>query len=271
MPLTAGELDALLGGLVHALANAQTPLATNLASLRRDIAGLVALVEAWTEAAQRPSGLTPADLAALQAQREALYLEPLGPTLDGLVSDMSEGLRRSQTLLRAARPLGRWWAPSRVEFNLVDWWSKLPSACAPWPDVEVSFSPPAEASAVGGARVVGDPAQLSEAVVQLVRNAQRATHERAGASVHVTLTVNADTWQVRVNDQGAGKTPALTAALAVPFGAAAADRVGIGLTLVQWVARTHGGHLTLEDATTGGLEACLSLSREGAPWSEPRS
>ena len=68
MPLTAGELDALLGGLVHALANAQTPLATNLASLRRDVAGLVALVEAWTEAAQRPSGLTPADLAALLHQ-----------------------------------------------------------------------------------------------------------------------------------------------------------------------------------------------------------
>jgi signal transduction histidine kinase len=119
--------------------------------------------------------------------------------------------------------------------------------------------------------VVGDPAQLSEAVVQLVRNAQRATHERAGTSVQVTLTANADAWQVRVIDQGAGKTPALTAALAVPFGAAAADRVGIGLTLARWVARTHGGHLTLEDASTGGLEACLSLSRKGAPWSEPRS
>jgi hypothetical protein len=271
MSLTGPELDALLGGLVHALANAQTPLATNLSSLRRDVAGLVALVEAWTAAAQRPGGLTAADLAALQAQREALYLEPLGPTLDGLMSDMGEGLRRSQTLLRAARPLGRWWAPAGIVFDLAEWWSRLPTAGAPWPGVEVSFSPPAEASVVGETRVFGDPAHLTEAVSQLVRNAQRATAERAGAGVQVALTVEVDAWHVRVTDQGPGKTPALITALAVPFGAAAADRVGIGLTLVQWVARTHGGCLTLEDAATGGLEACLSLSRGGASWSEPRS
>lgn len=271
MSLTGPELDALLGGLVHALANAQTPLATNLSSLRRDVAGVVALLEAWTVAVQRPGGPTASDLAALQAQRAALYLEPLGPTLDGLISDMGEGLRRSQALLRAARPLARWWAPERAVLDLGAWWSGLPSACAPWPGVDVHFATRDGGTALGGIRVVGDATHLTEAVSQLVRNAQRATAERAGRSVHVELAVETDTWQVRVTDQGPGKTPALIAALDVPFGAAAADRVGIGLTLVQWVARTHGGRLTLEDAASGGLEACLSLSRGGASWSEPRS
>jgi len=270
--LTERELDALLGGLVHALANAQTPLATHLVSLRRDIAGLVALVEAWKSAAQQPGGLSAADLAALQAQREDLHLEPLGPTLDGLMSDMDEGLRRMQALLRAARPLGRWWSPARAEFSLGAWWSVLPSACPPWPGVDVRFSSTDDARTLDERVAFGDPTHLTEAVVQLVRNAQRATQEWAGTRVEVALASEASgAWRVRVTDQGPGKSPALIAALGVPFGAASASRVGIGLTLVQWIARTHGARLTLEDGFSGGLEACLSLSHEGASWSEPRS
>jgi signal transduction histidine kinase len=45
-------------------------------------------------------------------------------------------------------------------------------------------------------------------------------------------------------------------------GSTAAGGTGLGLTIAQSIAATHGGTLTLRNRTTGGLEAELVLPRE---------
>ncbi|MFZ4736338.1 MAG: sensor histidine kinase [Bradymonadia bacterium] len=269
MSLSADELDELLGGLVHALANATTPLGTNLLSLRRDLADLVDLLDGWERVATDPGGPNPVHVAELRARRAALQLEPLGPTLARVVIDMQTSVRRAQNLLRAARPLARWQTPEPRAFDLGTWFDETLAGHLPEPGVRRIVA--RRQAAPGRVEYTGDPDHLAEALKHLVRNAETATAAAGQSEVHVTLELGPEAWSVEVQDAGAGLPPGRTALLEGPFAHAGPDRVGIGLTVVRWVVRNHGGHLTIEPVRAGGLRVRMTFECGAVVWSERRS
>lgn len=98
--------------------------------------------------------------------------------------------------------------------------------------------------------VAADPDLLALAVRNLIDNA--IVH--GGNGIEVTVADGA----VTVRDHGPGLDPNL----ADPFArgeTGAGGRHGIGLSLVQWVARAHNGSATIEPAEGGGVVATLGL------------
>jgi signal transduction histidine kinase len=269
MSLSNDELDELLGGLVHALANATTPLGTSLASLRRDVADVVGLLDAWERIATQPGGPDPAEVSQLRARRAALQLEPMGPTLARLMIEMQSSVRRAQNLLRAARPLARWQRTEPRSFDLGAWFDDTLAGLLSEPTVRRVVARREETS--GSVEAFGDPEQLAEALRHLVRNAETATARQGNTEVQVTLEVGPSAWSVEVQDAGAGLPPGGMALLEGPFAHAGPDRVGIGLTVVRWVMRNHGGRLTVEPGEASGLRVRMVFEGGAGAWSERRS
>jgi signal transduction histidine kinase len=106
--------------------------------------------------------------------------------------------------------------------------------------------------------VHADPVLLARAVRNLLDNGVR--HNVAGGSLRVTTHGT----RLVVESTGPELDPATVALLTEPFYRGAASRttsegVGLGLAIVESVALTHGGALTLAPRVGGGLIATLAL------------
>ena len=108
------------------------------------------------------------------------------------------------------------------------------------------------------------PQALRRAVANLVENALR--HAGSDKPVDVSLHSEAKEIRIEVADRGPGIPPAEAERLKLPFtrlenartGAAGA---GLGLAIVERIARSHGGRLELRPRDGGGLVAALVLPR----------
>lgn len=103
----------------------------------------------------------------------------------------------------------------------------------------------------------GDPDQLEQVLINLIRNAVDAALE-TGGRVFVRHDRTPLTLEIVVRDEGPGLSN--TANLFVPFFTTKRGGSGIGLVLSRQITEAHNGSLTLRNATNGpGCEARLSL------------
>ncbi|WP_437312628.1 PAS domain S-box protein [Sorangium sp. So ce385] len=124
--------------------------------------------------------------------------------------------------------------------------------------------------------VLGDPTRLSQAVSNLLHNANKFTDP--GGRVTVALSVTSESSAVvRVRDTGIGVDPATLARMFEPFSQAdrSLDRsrggLGLGLALVKGLIGLHGGTVSAESGGIGhGTEMvlCLPIERSPGPPSE---
>lgn len=133
-------------------------------------------------------------------------------------------------------------------------------------DLLVQLTPIAEMKDIGlemiqepDVTMVGDPILIQNAVRNLIDNALKYAPAESTISISVSKRPSPN---VEICDQGQGFVPDEIGDLAKRFkrGANVAGIVGsgLGLTIVEDVARAHGGKLTLKNRPQGG--ACVILS-----------
>ena len=113
-----------------------------------------------------------------------------------------------------------------------------------------------------GRSVALDPPKVERILESLLSNARRHTPD--GTNVWVRVVGEADGITLVVEDDGAGIAREHREEVLRPFGRGNDDRVspgtGLGLTLVERLARLHGGHVTVGERDGGGTSIRVYLS-----------
>nr|WP_286945127.1 ATP-binding protein [Pseudomonas sp. UBA6718] len=112
----------------------------------------------------------------------------------------------------------------------------------------------------GDYRLHADPGSLGIALQNLVTNA--VNHSPAGGRLHVRLSADAQRLLLQVEDQGPG-IPAedLERVFERFYSRGTVQGAGLGLAIVQSIARRHAGQIRLRNLDSGGLQASLELPR----------
>ena len=113
--------------------------------------------------------------------------------------------------------------------------------------------------APGLPRVMGDPIQIQQLVVNLVRNAMEAVNGRAAAEVHIVTRSAAGAVELAISDSGPGIAADRLPDLFKAFASSKTTSMGLGLAIAKTIAQNHGGELTA-DPGGEGRGACFTLT-----------
>jgi PAS domain S-box-containing protein len=109
-------------------------------------------------------------------------------------------------------------------------------------------------------QVLGDPAKLTQVLVNLVVNAIDAMREAAcRGEIVITGEQVGERVCVRVIDQGPGLDDRIAGEIFRPFVSTKATGTGLGLTIAKKIIEQHGGSVELGPAPAGGTMAKIEL------------
>ena len=171
-----------------------------------------------------------------------------------LQHNLDELQELTEAVLSAARGTG-----GEIKRN-VDLSALLESICA---DLDDLGEPVSCSAGEDPAPLVCRPNEIRRAVRNLVENAVAY-----GGSASIALAQTATSYEILVEDEGPGIPEADQGRVFEPFVRLEGSRnedtggTGLGLTLVKAIAEGHGGAVTLENRSEGGLRARLRLPRE---------
>ncbi len=123
-----------------------------------------------------------------------------------------------------------------------------------------------------GVAINGLPLELARALANLLANADRYGRDPASGKLSLMVSLQADNREVvlEVADRGPGAAPETLNDLVRPFvrgdnARGGAKGAGLGLAIVERIARAHGGSLQLAANSPTGLRVRLHLPRQSAP------
>ncbi len=106
---------------------------------------------------------------------------------------------------------------------------------------------------------LGDPAQLTQALVNLAINALQAVDEGGRVEMAARLDQLKNAVVLEVRDTGPGVPVERQSAIFEPFFTTKTDGSGLGLWIVQQIAATHGGLARVSNGQHGGAVFALEL------------
>jgi nitrogen fixation/metabolism regulation signal transduction histidine kinase len=141
-------------------------------------------------------------------------------------------------------------APARQSCELVGLLERVVALLSARPEAaDIAWRWELDAPAI---RISADPAQLEQAIVNVVKNAVEAI---AGPGIAGTITIRVTSkiapTRLEIEDTGAGLTPEAQANLFTPFFSTKPAGQGIGLTLVGEILAGHGFDYALERTDRG--------------------
>lgn len=102
-----------------------------------------------------------------------------------------------------------------------------------------------------------DPAQLQQALINLLKNALESGSDPA--AIELRAQAAPGEWRIEVLDRGSGMGEAVLAQALLPFYSTKRGGSGLGLALVREIAEAHGGRLSLAQRPGGGTSVQLVL------------
>lgn len=109
-----------------------------------------------------------------------------------------------------------------------------------------------------------DPAQMQQALLNLLKNAHEASAEADEPSDEVAVRVLPLPGGLRIEvlDRGNGMSEAVLQNALVPFYSTKRNGTGLGLALTREIVEAHGGHLSLHNRSDGGLCVAMQLPQD---------
>jgi hypothetical protein len=198
------------------------------------------------------------ELTLIRPPAEAAFAE-----IDGAVSDVDRVIRIFDALLRLAEIDAGLRRSGFVAFDAVDLAATAVEFYAPAAELK---NIRLQLHAAGPLQVSGDPILLAQALSNLIDNALKYTPE--SGVIDVTIRHRTDERaEIAVTDSGPGIDDSEKTKAVERFYRGDASRgtpgVGLGLSLVQAVAKLHGSSLELSD-TCPGLRVVMALPLFGA-------
>jgi two-component system sensor kinase FixL len=111
-------------------------------------------------------------------------------------------------------------------------------------------------------RAVADPLQISQIVLNALRNAMEALMKVVHREIEVSCSLSQGRAIVRIRDTGPGLAADAIARAGTPFFTTKPTGLGLGISISLSIAAQHGGTLTLKNADVrdgGGAVVELSL------------
>ncbi|HEY4969841.1 MAG TPA: HAMP domain-containing sensor histidine kinase, partial [Steroidobacteraceae bacterium] len=207
-------------------------------------------------------------LAELRSRLEELALirpppEQAFAEIDGAVADVDRVIRIFDALLRLAEIDAGLRRSGFVTLDLADLAANAVEFYAPAAELK---NIDLEFRSDGALPVSGDPILLAQALGNLIDNALKYAPEN-GAIVVAALKSGEAGAEISVSDNGPGIVDGEKSKVVQRFYRGDASRgtpgVGLGLSLVQAVAKLHGSSLVLSDQNPG-LRAAVTLPLEAA-------
>ncbi len=107
-----------------------------------------------------------------------------------------------------------------------------------------------------GALVKADPQRLTQAVLNLLKNAA----DHTTGAVDLRVAPEPGWWRIEVDDRGPGVPPDDAATIFEPFRSGVrSDGTGLGLAIVRGIAEAHGGSAGLDNRPGGGARFWIRL------------
>ncbi len=115
-------------------------------------------------------------------------------------------------------------------------------------------------------KVLADPIQIQQVVINLVRNAMEAQSGLDHARIEVRATVSGEAGfvQIDVCDNGPGLSADLKDAIFKPFATSKAQGMGLGLSICQTIVEAHGGTICAIVPPEGGTCFRFTLRQDAA-------
>jgi two-component system nitrogen regulation sensor histidine kinase NtrY len=102
-----------------------------------------------------------------------------------------------------------------------------------------------------------DPAQMEQALLNLLKNAHESGSPPDQVELHIRRV--AGVLRIEVTDRGQGMNEAVLTNALVPFYSTKRSGTGLGLALAREIAEAHGGRILLANREGGGLAVTLIL------------
>jgi signal transduction histidine kinase len=243
-----------------------------LNTLSRTINGMLEQIELLVHGVRNVSNSIAHDLrtplAELRSRLEELALirpppEQMYSEIDGAVADVDRVIRIFDALLRLAEIDAGMRRSGFVPLDATDLAANAVEFYAPAAELK-NIHP--EFRSAGPVSVLGDPVLLAQALGNLIDNALK--YAPVNGTIEVAVIKRADgTAEISVSDNGPGITDSEKSKVVERFYRGDASRgtpgVGLGLSLVQAVAKLHGSALSLSDRDPG-LRVALTLPLDAA-------
>jgi C4-dicarboxylate-specific signal transduction histidine kinase len=116
--------------------------------------------------------------------------------------------------------------------------------------------------------VTGDSIQLSQILLNIVRNACEALSQVTQREIRIAIFSRDGRARLQVSDTGPGLAAEILKQAGTPFFTTKPTGLGMGLSISRAIAEQHGGTLTISNADGGGAQVELELAVLPAPTFE---
>ncbi len=228
-------------------------------------------VAAWQEVARRlaheiKNPLTPIRMS-LETLLAASQREQLDPQFKRLFKDGAQAmLEEVERLRRIVDEFSQFARLPKAQLTAIDLAETASQIMALYTDHDgVSYS----LESVPTLTVQGDRHQLTQVLVNLIKNAEEAVLSNGGGRIQVRVGLEHGNAYLEVTDNGPGIDASVRGRLFEPYVTSKPDGTGLGLALAQRMAHEHDGRLTVEPQVNGTAGTTFRLTLPAHSEPEP--